>query len=962
MVLEVDLTLSHAKNVVRFLGNSAQHAQNRSPFILHFVLGRLVKKRADVATIRSIVFRYLQSFIGLFFLVNTLSGAEQVDFEKDVAPIFSSHCIDCHGPQEQESRFRLDRLASILAGGNSGEPAVVPGNAQASFLLKLVRHEVPDMEMPPDGLLTKGEIGKIEQWIIEGAKTPATYGPAKARVELSHWAFQPIAATNGQTIDLLIQRKLDDHGLALSPEAERRVLIRRLYLVMLGLPPSPQQVEAFVRDDRANAWEKLVESVLASPHYGERWASYWLDLVRFGETHGFEMNRERPNAWQYRDWVIRSLNEDKPYDEFVREQLVGDALDADVATGFLVAGPNDQVKGQDKKLSLQQRMNELDDMINTTGTAFLGLTAGCARCHNHKFDPISQRDYYALQAVFAGVNHGERELEPSDDTKDRIKQLDDRIAALKDELNPFLRQPTKRPAVDSKKNEERFAPRRVRFVRFTINATTGGLGCLDELEVYSGTRNVALSKDGATATSSGDFVHPLHKLEHINDGRHGNSRSWIVSTERGGWVQIELPQPVLIDRIVWGRDRKGEFSDRLPTKYRIEAATQVDLDAWELLASSDDRLSYNTNESLESGYDFDRFSPEESKRGRKLFAQWKIARKQREQLERSSSVYTGTFSEPGPTHRLYRGEPESPREQVSPGAIEALTSMKLKKDSPEQSRRRALAEWITAEHNPLTPRVIANRIWQFHFGTGVVDTPSDFGRNGAEPSHPRLLDHLANELLSHRWSLKHLHRIILQSATWRQSHRPNPLAMKVDADSRLLWRFPPRRLAAESIRDSILAVSGVLDLDNAGGPGFDPFEVEMENVRHYHAKKSYGPEDWRRMVYMTKVRQEREHVFGAFDCPDASMVVPKRSRSTTPLQALNLFNSHFVVQQSKLFAERLMREHPNDETRIERGWQLCVQRRPTDTELQDSKLFVAEHGLQQFARALLNANEFVFIP
>jgi Protein of unknown function (DUF1553) len=274
----------------------------------------------------------------------------------------------------------------------------------------------------------------------------------------------------------------------------------------------------------------------------------------------------------------------------------------------------------------------------------------------------------------------------------------------------------------------------------------------------------------------------------------------------------------------------------------------------------------------------------------------------------------------------------------------------------------ALANWIASKDNPLTARVIVNRLWQFHFGTGIVDTPNDFGHNGTPPSHPELLDWLASELMDHNWSLKHVHRLILNSDTWRQSNRPNAEAIRVDATSRLLWRFPSRRLEAEAIRDSILAVSGVLDLEKAGGPGFAPFEVEMENVRHYHAKKSHGPADWRRMIYMTKVRQEREQVFGAFDCPDASMVVPKRSRSTTPLQALNLFNSPFMMQQAELLAKRLEKDGETRPQQITWAWQLCFQRPPTKDELAECETFIMQQGMGQFTRALLNANEFVFIP
>ena len=537
----------------------------------------------------------------LVALCCSAAADEPVDFTRDIEPIIQAHCIDCHGPDEQESQFRVDRLATMLSGGNSGEPAVVPGKPEESFLLNLIRHAEPGKEMPPDESLSKHEIELIEKWIAGGAKTPESYGPAKVDVDLSHWAFQPVKHSQSNGIDQFVLDKLAANGLTQSPAAERRVLIRRLYLVMLGIPPTPEQVEAFVTDESDDAWQTLVEQILSSSHYGERWATYWLDLVRFGETHGYEMNRERPTAWQYRDWVIKSLNDDTPYDEFVRQQIAGDALGADVATGFLVAGPVDQVKGSDPKLQQTQRMNELDDMINTTGTALLGLTTGCARCHNHKFDPISQRDYYSMQAVFAGVQHGDRVLPPSPETKQQLATLDAEIAELTDRLKKFMVEDESklRPSVNAKQNEEVFAKREARFIRFTIDKTSGGQGCIDELEIYSDGLNVALASTGAKATSSGDFVHPKHKLLHINDGLHGNERSWIVDSAKGGWVQIELAAPAVIDRIVWGRDRDGQYADRLPIEYRIESA--IEADQWELLASSADRKVFRRSQAVRAG-------------------------------------------------------------------------------------------------------------------------------------------------------------------------------------------------------------------------------------------------------------------------------------------------------------------------------------------------------------------------
>jgi hypothetical protein len=481
---------------------------------------------------------------------------------------------------------------------------------------------------------------------------------------------------------------------------------------------------------------------------------------------------------------------------------------------------------------------------------------------------------------------------------------------------------------------------------------------LDELEVYSGDVNLALATTGSVATSSGDFVHPLHRLQHINDGQVGNERSWIAKDARHGWVQIELAETASIDRIVWGRDRNGKFSDRMPVDYRVEVAESEG--QWQLVASSSDR--WPEGHSSMGEYQFDAVAEAEAEQGRRWLEELDAVREERASLSQVNLVYAGKFQQPGSTYRLYRGEPAMAREEVGPDAIEVFTSLQLPGDAPEQNRRLALAEWIASEDNPLTARVLVNRLWQFHFGTGIVDTPSDFGRNGTSPSHPELLDWLAVELVDSGWSIKHLQRLILQSATWKQNNRPRDEAMAVDAGSRLLWRFPPRRLEAEGIRDSILQVTGVLDLDAMGGPGFSAFEIEAENVRHYHPKTQYGPQDWRRMIYMTKVRQERDVVFGVFDCPDASQAVPRRSRSTTPLQALNLLNSQFVLQQAELFANRLQRDAASDEGRVQLSWSLCYQRPATSAEVEDAVQFIDQHGLIQFCRAMLNTNEFVFVP
>ncbi|EMI18851.1 secreted protein containing DUF1549 [Rhodopirellula maiorica SM1] len=910
-------------------------------------------------------------------LIGSTSALHAVDFGDEIEPILQTHCHHCHGPDDANGQLRLDRLANMLRGGNSGEPAIVPGDPDGSFLMKLITHQEAGLEMPPDDALSPDEIRLIEMWIAEGAKTPDHYGPPTETVSLEHWSFRPVKRpSSANSIDGFVHTRLASVGLEPSPPSDRRVLIRRLFLVMHGLPPTPEQVDDFVNDQSPDAWQGLVDEVLASDRYGERWASHWLDIVRFAETNGFETNRERPTAWRYRDWVIDSLNADKPYDEFVRQQIAGDALDEPIGTGFLVAGPMDLVKGKDPKLTQMQRQNELDDIINTCGTAFLGLTTGCARCHNHKFDPITQKDYYAMQAVFAGVQHGEATLPLSEQTQRRIEAIKLEANQIRQRLAKYLstnadmsnkkpnQSATLRDRVTAKHNVESFAPREAKFVRFTIEATNAGEPCIDELEIYSGDNNVALASLGAKATSSGDFQHPKHKLPHINDGKYGNSHSWIASTRTGGWIQIELPELTLIDRIEWARDRNGEFADRVATQYRIEWASEPS--QWHLVASSADRLPPEKllpdSKSQPARYVFTSIPVDEAEQGRAWLSRLNQIEAEQKRIQQRPRAWIGTFRQPGATYRLYRGEPDAKRERVSPDAIDAFTSLDLEQDAPERLRRLAFANWIAAKENPLTARVIVNRLWQFHFGIGIVDTPSDFGRNGTPPSHPELLDWLACELVDNGWSLKHIHRLILGSATWQRSSRPTPAGTKVDANTRMLWRFPSRRLEAEAIRDSVLAVSGVLDLATLGGPGFSAFEVQLENVRHYHPKQEYGPSDWRRMIYMTKVRQEKDHVFGAFDCPDASMVMPKRSRSTTPQQALNLLNSRFVMQQAEILAKRIQSEAKTERKQVIRAWQLCFQRSPSEQEIADSERFIEQEGMVQFTRAILNANEFVFIP
>ncbi len=907
-------------------------------------------------------------------------NSSTVDFADQVWPIFQSHCLDCHGPDTQESEFRVDSIRSFRLGGGSGEPAINLDAPDRSHLLALVTHQDDEQRMPPSDApsLTEEQVNILRLWIQTGAQWDDAIPSADDELSnLDHWSFAPIQAhalptMNAdwvrQPLDAWVFEKLAQHELTPSVEAPRRTLIRRLYLDLLGLPPSPEQVAQFVGDPSPYAYEQLVEQLLADPHVGERWARYWLDLVRFAETDGFETNRERPNAWPFRDYVIDALNSDKPYNHFVMEQIAGDAIGEPIATAYLVAGTRDIVKSPDVNLTMMQRQNELDDMINTTGTTFLGMTLGCARCHNHKFDAITQRDYYAVQAIFSGTQHGERALPTSISQQHRSVELLKQVSELRQQLAPFAKANLNlRPAVNAKDNVDYFEPMRASRIRFSIFATNSSEPCIDELEVYSQGTNVALASLGARPSSSSSLPgYEIHKLEHINDGISGNARSWISNENGKGWVQIDFAEPVTIDSVRWGRDRLGQFADRLATNYQIESS--LGDEPWQLLASSEDRHPFDAqnNQSLAAQlaaqYDFSSLPTAAHKSMQHVLDKLVVLEAEYKSQASGLSAYVGNFEQPPATYRLFRGEPQQPREMVGPNTIEALGDLAIDVDAAEQQRRLALAEWIVQPNNPLTARVIANRIWQHHFGKGIVATPNDFGVAGVAPTHPELLDYLADQLLRHDWSLKQLHRTILLSATYRQSSRPIPAAMKVDASTSLLWRFPPRRLDAEALRDSILAATGSLDL-RMGGPGFSAFEVELENVRHYFPKYKYGPTDWRRMIYMTKVRQEQDAVFGIFDCPDGSTGVPARNRSTTPLQALNLFNSEFTLQQANFLAARAAADCPTDVLgQIDAAYQYCYGRSPSQDELLDAKQFISSEGLAPFCRAILNSNEFLFLP
>ena len=743
---------------------------------------------------------------------------------------------------------------------------------------------------------------------------------------LQHWSLQPVtrqaipATEHTHPIDAFVQAELDRQGLTLSPPADPATLVRRLYLIMLGVPPTPAAVAALVADPSPKAYERLVDEVLADPRYGERWARHWLDVVRFAESNGFETNRERPNAWRYRDYVIEAFHHDLPYDQFVREQLAGDALGNDIATGFLVAGPVDIVGSPDPVLTAQQRANELDDMVATTGTAFLGLTIGCARCHSHKFDPISHREYHALTAMFAGVKHGERALPLSSEQAQQLTQLDAQIATLEHQLAPFRLQPppvaatATRPPVDFAHNEERFQKTTTKLLRFTIFATSGGEPCIDELEVWSGDRNVALASNGTVATASGTLRgYDIHQLLHVHDGELGNSHSWISDEVGGGWLQLEFAEPVCIDRIVWARDRNGVVRDRLAVQYQIEAKSPAG--DWQVLASSSDREPFGQTTAPYRGsvYRFEQLGPAEADALQHKLAQRQALQQQRTVLAQAPMAYAGTFQQPGPTHLLRRGDAMQPAEQVLPGTLALFAPIELAADTPEQQRRLQLANWITDPSHPTTWRVVVNRIWQHQFGTGLVSTPSDFGNNGAAPSHPALLDWLASDFVEHDWDLRHLLKQVVLSATYRQKSdiTSGDLATQ-DPGNTLLYHYPPARLTAEMLRDNALAISGLL-VDKVGGPSVKPYDLA---AAFKPSTPDKGEALYRRSVYTYMRQTSPSPLMTTLNASKRDICQVKIERTDSPLQGLVMLNAPQFVEAARTLATRLVETHGNDDKAI----------------------------------------------
>lgn len=875
--------------------------------------------------------------------------AQEVSLEDRAGNVLAANCLKCHGGEQTLGGFDLSSADGLAKGGTHG-PAVVPGRPEGSRLLQFVSSG----KMPMGGSrLPDADIHTLRDWISAGAVFPqAAATPKAAKV---FWSLRtPVKADppgkQANPIDAFIGAKLREKGLAQAPRASHRTLIRRLSFDLTGLPPSPDLYQL--------SYNQAVERLLTSPHYGERQARHWLDVVRYGETDGGEHNYERMHAWRYRDYVIRAFNQDKAYDRFIREQITGDLIDEFdpemvAATGLLVAGPWDQVSAElnkDKVMSATARMDELDDMVTTTFHTFQAMTVNCARCHDHKFDPIPTRDYYRLTAVFRGVGFGNRKVA----TAEIEKQYDNASKPVRDELDQVRR------ALASIEDPVRNSLLRAKYAAFDRYREKEPLR-LPLNPVWNRNRFAAVSAKHWRLVLTGHQA-KLPTIENLQLLPAGAAlEKWQGSAKPSDDAPaiIALPSPGgIVSEIVWSGHA---------TVYRLEASD--DGVSWRLICSSFDHVGRNE-------LDLPTLTPDEFARALspETQARWKDLLDRRSSLEKQLAsipspplVYAAKPRSVEKAYLLERGSVSKPGEELAPGALTAVAQLggdlHVSADAPDRERRMRLADWIANPKNPLTARVIVNRVWQSHFGQGIVNTPSDFGLNGDRPSHPELLDWLAVSFMENGWSLKWLHRLILNSETYRQSARLDEKAQSIDAGNRLLWRMPLKRMDAETLRDSILFATGSLDLQHRGGPSFALQKKGDRGTFIYAALENDGPEVWKRAVYRFVVRGGERIMLDSFDCPDPAVATPQRSISNTPVQALTLLNNGFVLKQAGLLAARIVREAgASPAAQIDRAYDLLYGRSPSAKERELGESFLLKQSLSLYCRALLNSNEFVYVP
>jgi hypothetical protein len=851
--------------------------------------------------------------VGLLLLAGQVAAADRkISFSTDIQPILQSSCWKCHSASMQLSKLNLSSRESALQGGEHG-PALTPGNAEKSRLYRMIKGlEKP--AMPLDGKLTATQIETFKLWIDQGAAWDATPTPTAVSGPVSlnnedpplrpearnYWAFRkPVAQTvpaTGNPIDAFINRELEKRGLHPAPMADRLTLLRRAYMDLIGLPPTLAQSDEFLNDQKPGAWERLIEKLLASPQYGERWGRHWLDVARYADSNGFEHDFDRPNAWRYRDYVIRAFNADKPYNTFLREQIAGDEIpnvtpETLIATGFLRQYAKVGFREKDNP---ENRYDYLDDMIGTIGRGVLGLTVQCARCHDHKFDPITQRDYYRMQASLFGYVEVDLPLTSKEEAaayEKKSAEVDARANAVKARLRA-LDQPYK----------DRLLPAKYR--KFPANVQE------------------------AIATPAGK-----------------RTPGQVLLADQV--IRSVSVSPGEIERIMTPED--------LGTRKKLNA---------DLAAIEQDRPKPIPVAAGVTDGDY-RFTPDgpgdEPAPGKGV---------KQEAIE-GSYLHTGPgHYEAPPSYLLVRGDPNSKGARMQPGFIKVVTygnpPVELPPSTPHTSGRRlALAEWLVSPDNPLTARVMVNRIWHHHFGRGIVPTLDNFGKMGETPTHPELLDWLAIEFIKQGWSIKQMHRLIMTSDAYKMASQFDDAEdLAKDPQDRYCWRYRIQRVDAEVLRDEILAVSGTLNPEMFGKPVFPVLQQEVlrSMINGIWKQSEDGPNVWRRSVYVYRKRGLPYPLLDIFDLPNQNLSCGARNVSTVPTQALTLMNDDFVLKQSQLFANRVEEAaHGDPPAEVEMAYRLALSRPPEDKEKQIDLEFLKTHKLSDLTDVLFNLNEFLYV-
>ncbi|MFN9718026.1 MAG: PSD1 and planctomycete cytochrome C domain-containing protein [Planctomycetota bacterium] len=970
-------------------------------------------------------------------------------FQKAVLPIFERRCFSCHShaAQEMEGGLALDWRSGWEQGGGRG-PAVIPGDSEKSLLVKAIQHGDAELKMPEDKL-SDSDIAAIMQWINDGAFDDRTGTPAGVSRDnaLDWWSLKPLVAPllpadskEKNPIDTFIAAKLDDQNLSSSPEADRRSLLRRLTFDLTGLPPTYDQIEQFERGD-ATAYETIVDELLASPQYGERWARHWMDTIHFADSHGYEHDVGRDNAWRYRDYLIQALNRDTPWDRFIREQLAVDHFFPDQtqlipALGFLGAGTFDLSTFSTGPVTFDYL--DRDDLVTQTMSAFVSTTANCARCHAHKFDPISQEDYYSLQAVFSGILKGDVSYDDDPKVGRRRLELQNLIAAadrrnanilLRDDVvadveqwvqahqglaawhdltvetcvstdgatlakqpEGFVLASGPSPDVDTYVITGRTSLSKVTGVRLDVlpheSLPMNGPGRCQNGNLHLSEVTVQIFNEGSTSgrpvvirQATADFNQTDWSIDKSLDGNL--KTAWGIHPEEGRPHQavFEFAEPQMVSA-----------TSRIAVMLRqLHGGSHV-IGAFRLFvtdANLGDAIAIPTDVETAMTLPRDQRSPEQQL----ALAAFVCRRKSEAELKSlpaqstvfaaasavmvpagNGSLQSHAIAIPKTVHVLHRGDFQKPGAAVEPGALSMLTHAPARFLSTpavtEASRRASLADWLAHRDNPLTWRSVVNRIWHYHFGRGLCDTPSDFGRMGGIPSHPELLDWLAVWFRDDaHGSLKNLHRLIVTSRTYRQrsfvtDDNAVRQAQAVDSENRLLWRQNRQRLDADGFRDFTMVAAGTLDL-KMGGPAIQNFH--QSKGPQSTPRLDYVSYDWstpganRRSIYRCVWRGIPDPLMEALDFPDLGLLAPTRSFSASSLQSLALYNNNFVLYHAEQMARQVQQQQTTLDDQVTSVVRQVWLRNPSPVERDRFVLFAEQAGLPNLCRVLLNSNEFLFV-